>query len=122
MNYVGIDIVEIDRLNQAIDRWRERFLRRIYTTSELELYRTKPHSLAARFAGKEAVMKVLGTAFSWQEIEILSLPSGKPRLNLYGKASEEAGKLGVKEIAISLSHCRRYAVASAVGNRENTHR
>jgi len=86
---------------------------------ELELYRTKPHSLAARFAGKEAVMKVLGTAFSWQEIEILSLPSGKPQLNLHGKARKEASRLGVKEIAISLSHCRQYAVASAVANRAN---
>jgi len=118
MNYVGVDIIEISRIEQAIARWGERFLQRIYTERELELYRRKPHSLAARFACKEAVMKLLGTGnrgVSWREIETTSQPSGKPRLNLHGRALRKAENLGLKEIDVSLSHCKEYAVASVVG-------
>ena len=116
--YIGTDIIEIARINQAIDRWGERFLRRIYTESELSLYRKSIPSLAARFACKEALMKLLGTdmmGISWRDIETLACSSGKPRLNLYGRAQSEASKLGIKEIAISLSHSREYAIASAIG-------
>ena len=67
--YVGIDIIEIARVKKAIARWEDRFLRRIYTDAEIRLYRRKPQSLAARFACKEAVMKLLGTGrkgVSWR--------------------------------------------------------
>ena len=116
--YVGIDIIEITRIEGAINRWGEHFLRRIYTESELSLYRKSIPSLAARFAGKEAVMKLLGAdmkGISWQDIETLAYPSGKPRLNLYGRARSEANNLGIKEIAISLSHSKDYAIAAAIG-------
>jgi holo-[acyl-carrier protein] synthase len=114
---VGVDIIETARINRAVGRWGERFLRRIFTERELELYRNKPASLAARFAGKEAVIKVLGarTGGSWREIEILSGPGGKPFVHLYGKVKNRARKLGTDDIAISLSHCREYAIAFAVG-------
>jgi holo-[acyl-carrier protein] synthase len=108
--YIGIDIIEIARIEKAISRWGEPFLRRIYTDAELERYRRKPASLAARFAGKEAVMKLLGT-----DIETLSHPSGKPVLNLYGGARSHAAKLGIEEIAVSLSHSREYAIVSVAG-------
>ena len=120
-NYIGIDIIEIDRIKQAIARWGERFLHRIYTDTELKLYGEKPPSLAARFACKEAIMKLLGTGstgIKWREIETLSHPDGKPRLNLYGRARSEADRLGLREIAVSLSHSREYAIASAVGTTE----
>ena len=120
-NYIGIDIIEIDRIKQAIARWGERFLHRIYTDTELKLYGEKPPSLAARFACKEAIMKLLGTGstgIKWREIETLSHPDGKPRLNLYGRARTEADRLGLREIAVSLSHSREYAIASAVGTTE----
>ncbi len=113
--YTGIDIIEIGRINQVIGRWGETFLRRIYTEAELEKYATKPASLAARFAGKEAVMKLLGTGrngVSWREVEILSLPGGKPVVNLYGQAQSKADELGISEIAVSLSHSKEYAIAS----------
>lgn len=116
--YIGIDIIEIARIKKAITRWGEAFLHRVYTDSELKLYREKPSSLAARFACKEAVMKLLGTGrngVKWREIEILSHQSGKPLVNLCGGAQSEAKKLGVKEIAVSLSHSREYAIASVVG-------
>ena len=114
--YTGIDIIEIGRIKQVIDRWGETFLRRIYTDAELEKYADKPASLAARFACKEAVMKLLGTGrdgVSWQDIETLSHPGGKPVVNLYGQAQSKADELGISEIAVSLSHSKEYAIASA---------
>ncbi|MEE8318162.1 MAG: holo-ACP synthase [Dehalococcoidales bacterium] len=114
--YTGIDIIEIGRIRQVIDRWGETFLRRIYTEAELEKYAGKPASLAARFACKEAVMKLLGTGrngVGWREIETLSHPGGKPLVNLYGRAQSKADELGISEIAVSLSHSKEYAIASA---------
>ncbi len=105
MHYVGIDIIEIARIKKAIARWGESFLNRVYTESELKLYHQKPSFLAARFAGKEAVVKALGTqtaGISWKEIEILSDPSGKPLVHLYGKAQNQANGLGLNNLAISL--------------------
>ena len=122
--YTGIDIIEIARIKEAIARWGERFLNRIYTDPELRLCRQNPSSLAVRFACKEAVMKLLGTGrkgVSWREIETLSHPSGKPLVNLYGRAQSQANKLGLKGIAVSLSHSKEYAVASVVSVAEPDH-
>ena len=115
MHHIGIDIVEIARIERAIARWGESFLQRIYTESELRLYHKKPSSLAARFAGKEAVIKALGITkgINWKEIEILSNPGGKPLVRLYGKAQNQAKDLGLDSLAISLSHSREYAIAFA---------
>ena len=118
MQYIGVDIIEIARIEKAVARWGGRFLHRIYTESELKLCRQKSSSLAARFASKEAVMKLLGTGvngISWREIETLSHPSGKPLVNLYGRAQIEAQRLGLKEIAISLSHSKEYAISMVTG-------
>ena len=118
-HYIGTDIIEIARIKQAHDRWGERFLRRVYTEPELNLYGQSPRSLAARFACKEAVMKLLDAdknGISWQDIETLAYPSGKPLINLYGLARSEANKLGIKEVAVSLAHSREYAVATAIGS------
>ena len=118
MNYVGVDIIEIARIEKAINRWGDRFFRRIYTELELKICHKRPARLAARFAGKEAVMKALGTGvrgISWREIEILSEPSGKPQVHLYGKAQKRASDLGLDRVAISLSDSKEYAVAFVVG-------
>ncbi len=118
MYYVGVDIVAINRIERAIAYWGERFLQRVYTDAELELCRGRASSLAARFAGKEAVIKALGglsKGFRWREIEILSDPRGKPLLNLYGSMQDKAGSLGLRNFAISLSDCEEYAVAFVVG-------
>ncbi len=118
MLHVGVDIIEIARIQRALDRWGERFLRRVYTEPELRLCRKKPWRLAARFAGKEAVMKALGTGtkgISWREIEILAEPSGKPLVQLYGKAQKHADSLGLDKLAISLSHSKEYAIAFVTG-------
>ena len=118
MHYIGIDIIGIARIKKAIARWGEGFLQRVYTELELKLYHKNPSSLAARFAGKEAVIKTLGRhakGISWKEIEILSDPSGQPLVRLYGKAQNQAKGLGLDNLAISLSHSREYAIACIVG-------
>ena len=114
----GVDIIEISRIRKMVKRWGKRFLDRIYTDTELRICKGRPDKLASRFAGKEAVMKALGTGargISWREIEIDSQPSGKPVVNLYGKAQEKARSLGLEELAISLSDSREYSVAFVVG-------
>jgi len=118
MHHIGIDIIEIARIQIATGRWGDRFLHRVYTEPELRLCRKKPLRLAGRFAGKEAVMKALGIGvrgISWREIEILAEPSGKPLVRLYGKAQAHADSLGLGKLAISLSDSKEYAVAFVVG-------
>jgi len=118
MHYIGTDIIEIARIEKAVNRWGEGFLNRVYTDSELKLCRRKPSSLAARFAGKEAVIKALGTGnkgISLREIEITSDPSGKPLVRLYGRAQNQAATLGLDKLAISLSHSREHAIALVMG-------
>jgi len=118
MHCIGIDIIEIARLEKAIAQRGEDFLKRIYTDSELKLYRKKLPSLAARFAAKEAVIKALGkttAGIKLKDIEILADDRGKPLVNLYGKAQKQAKDLGLDKLAVSLSHSREYAIAVASG-------
>jgi holo-[acyl-carrier protein] synthase len=120
-SYIGIDIIEIERIKAAIARWDHRFLRRVFTDSELELCQGRAESLAARFAGKEATIKALsspGKTVVWREVEILSGPDGKPRVNLYGLAADQARRLGLIGLEVSLSHSRKNAIALVIGMRE----
>jgi holo-[acyl-carrier protein] synthase len=115
---IGVDIVEIERVESAIKRWGERFLSRIYTETELRSCRDRLASLASRFAAKEAVMKVLGTGgigMGWREIEIITCDDGKPSVKLYGQALNKAAELNIKEVSISLSDSKLHAVAVAIG-------
>ena len=119
MHCVGVDIIEIGRVEQAISKQGDRFLGRIYTDRELEWCRGRMPELAARFAAKEAIMKLLGTGLRglrWTEIETLSNAEGKPEVYLSGGARRKAEEIGLQDLAISLSHSREYAVASAVGS------
>lgn len=118
MHFIGVDIIELARIEEVVNRWGERFFRRIYTEAELKLCRNMTGPLATHFAGKEAVMKALGTGVrgvGWREIEILSERSGKPFVRLHGKARDRAAGLGLGELAVSLSDSRDYAVAFVVG-------
>ena len=118
MHAIGIDIVEIARLKEAIAQRGEAFLKRIYTDSELKSYRKKLPSLAARFAAKEAVIKALGkptAGIKLKDIEILADEKSKPLVNLYGEAQNQAKALGLDKIAVSLSHSKEYAIAVASG-------
>ena len=114
----GIDIIEIDRIGAAVNRWGDRFFRRIYTEGELQYAKGRLPQLAGRFAAKEAVMKALGTGVrgvSWQEIEVVREPGQAPKVTLHGRAKARAEFLTLDEIAISISHSRDYAVVVAIG-------
>ena len=118
MQHVGVDIVEIWRIQVAMERWGGRFLERVYTPTELAQCRGRAHRLASRFAAKEAVMKALGTGargVSWREIEVISLASGAPTVHLHGRARSRADLLGLTSLAVSLSDSRENAMAIAVG-------
>jgi len=114
---VGVDIIEIPRIQRAIARWGEHFLQRIYTPSEITYCHGRVPELAVRFAAKEAISKALGTGLvgiSWTEMEVLADPRGKPLVALYGRALARAQELGLAEWAISLSHSGDNAVAFVV--------
>ena len=115
---VGVDVIEIERVEAALARFGERFLRRVYTAEEAAFCRGRVHELAARFAAKEAVMKALGTGakgVAWREIEVLPNHRGKPLVYLHGRAKERAERIGLEGIDISMSHSRDFAVAFVVG-------
>jgi holo-[acyl-carrier protein] synthase len=115
MQQVGVDIIEIKRIEKAVSRWGKAFLNRVYTDCELQLYGNKPASLAARFSGKEAVIKAIGSnCVAYRDIEIIPDAGGKPHVNLFGNAGRIAQDKGIRNLDISLSHCREYAVACAV--------
>lgn len=113
---VGTDIVEVKRVLTACQN--ERFLQKYYTEKERALIEKRNGSAATNFAAKEAVSKVLGTGFSGfapRDIEVLRDPAGKPCVILYNGARLEAERLGITHIQLSLSDCKEYAVAFAVG-------
>ena len=120
---VGIDLVEVARIQKGVERRGERFLKRLFTERERGYCRKKHGeygSLAARFAAKEAVFKAIGTGLSagvkWTDVEVINDALGKPEVVLRGKVEELAGE---RNVAISLTHTREYAQAVAVlGNGE----
>jgi len=119
---VGVDIVEIDRLGRAIERWGQRFLDRVYTPQERAFCRERVPELAARFAAKEAISKALGTGIigregvNWRDMEVLSDRRGKPLVYLHGRARQRAEELGLTQWAVSLSHERGIAIAFVVAS------
>lgn len=117
---VGIDLIEIPRIQRTYDDFGERFLRRVYTERERERYRGRVNELAARFAAKEATSKALGTGIigiRWREMEVLPNRRGKPVLILHGQAAERARHLGLTHFSVSLTHSRNDAMAFVVASR-----
>ena len=122
---LGTDIVEIVRIGKMIERHGEMFLRRVYTDDEITYCQRRKEAyehFAGRWAAKEAVMKTLGTGFirgiRWQDIEISSQTSGRPLVCLHGGARDHAKRLVIDEVLITISHCRAYATATAIGVRK----
>lgn len=116
---VGIDIIEIDRIQDSVDKYGDRFLDKIYTKSELEYClgkSSKYQHLAARFAAKEAVYKALTTGWhevaTWQDIEISNEPNGMPIVTLKGKLKDFLS--ADKSLKISISHSRDYVTCMAI--------
>jgi holo-[acyl-carrier protein] synthase len=114
----GIDLLEIPRLQDAIERHGNRLLQRVFTPGELADCKGNVASLAARFAAKEAASKALGTGIgpvTWREIEIVRGPERQPLLKLHGAAAAKAEELGLREWSVSLSHTQTQAIAMVVG-------
>ena len=118
---LGIDITEVSRIASAINRRGMSFLERVYTPSEIaycEKHRNRAERFAGRFAAKEAAMKALGTGWTngvrWVDIEVVREPSGKPTLKLSGASQEIADRLGVKHIALTITHTGNTALAQVI--------
>ena len=117
---LGIDIVKVDRIREALARFGPRFSGRVLTAAEASYVRERPETFAGRWAAKEAVSKVLGLGVrgvGWRDIEIARLPTGQPQVRLSGRALARAEQLGMTRVAVSISHERDYAVAIAYGFR-----
>ena len=117
----GVDLIEIARIAHSIERYGDRFLRRVYTTHEIAYCRRKrsaAESFAARFAAKEAAAKALGTGISrgvtWNEFQITRQPGCRPMLELRGRAELLARELGVRAISLSLTHTGDLAMATVM--------
>lgn len=117
----GIDVIEIERIRLAHERWGSRFLNRIYTPQELAYCRAKTERLAGRFAAKEAVSKALGVGIRrlrWKDIEVLRGERGKPYVLLHGKAASVAATQGLSGFDVSITHSRSDAIAFVVAWKE----
>lgn len=118
---LGVDLVEVRRMRRAVERWKERFLARVFTQAELEYCLKRrdpiPH-LAARFAAKEACLKALGTGLrmgvSWRELEVRREPGQAPIMVLSGRSKAIGLARGASQVLLSLTHDGDYALAQAM--------
>ena len=118
---LGVDIAEVERVKGAIERRGEIFLRRVYTAREREYcerFKNKFERYAGRFAAKEAAMKALGTGWGrgvrWVDVEVVREKGGRPTIVLAGEAKNVAERLGVKHIALSITHTETQALAQVI--------
>src|SRR5258708_4486155 len=117
----GVDLAEVDRIRAAITRYGLRFIERIYTPAEIDYVERKANRFeryAGRFAAKEAGMKAIGTGWKrgvrWRDFEVANLPSGRPTLQLHGEAAKFAEHLGVRNIALSITHTAAAGLAIVI--------
>src|SRR5258708_39028122 len=117
----GVDLAEVGRIRDAIGRYGERFIHRIYTAGEIAYVERKANRFeryAGRFAAKEAGMKAIGTGWKrgvrWQDFEVVNLPSGRPTLRLHGVAAEVAKNLGVTAVQLSITHTAQLGMAHVI--------
>jgi holo-[acyl-carrier protein] synthase len=117
----GVDLAEVARIEEAIARYGDRFIRRIYTQGEIAYVESKANRFeryAGRFAAKEAGMKAIGTGWKrgvrWQDFEVSNLPSGRPTLRLHGEAARVAEQMGVKTISLSITHTAELGMAHVI--------
>jgi len=117
----GVDLAEVPRIRATIERYGARFVERVYTPAEIAYVERKANRFeryAARFAAKEAGMKAIGTGWShgvrWQDFEVANLPSGKPTLRFHGVAAQVALRMGVRNIALSITHTKELGMAHVI--------
>jgi|SRR5579884_2345644 holo-[acyl-carrier protein] synthase len=117
----GIDIAEVERIAESIERFGDRFIHRVFTEVEIKYCESKANRFeryAARFAAKEAAMKALGTGWNhgvrWRDVEVHREPGRRPTIKFHGKAAEFAARMNAKNISLSMSHTREQAIASVI--------
>jgi holo-[acyl-carrier protein] synthase len=117
----GVDIVEVFRMREAIDKWGDNFLGKIFTAREIKYSTSKRFScqhFAARFAAKEAVVKAFGeprkNPIKWTEIEVLNDSEGKPVIQFHNDALKLKNKKKIDRVILSMSHSKNYAVANVI--------
>lgn len=117
----GVDIAEVPRIRASVERFGDRFLKRIFTEGEIQYCEQKAsrfESYAARFAAKEAGMKALGTGWSrgvrWRDIEVVRPRGQRPTIRFHGEAAVIAARLGTKNIALSITHTSEQALAHLI--------
>ena len=117
----GIDLVDFGRIEKMLEKHSERFLERVFTSTEqadADKQKNRIEKLAGRFAAKEAVMKLIGTGWrdgiAWTDIEVVNNALGQPIVTITGKVKELADEKGVEQITLSITHTSNFAIASAV--------
>ena len=118
---MGTDLIEVERIRQTVDRYGDKFLRRVYTERESAYAMSKRNfaeRLAGRFAVKEAGMKAIGTGWrrgvTWRDFEVINEPGGRPTLRLMGAAGRIAQEFGVRRISVSITHTAAMAMAVVI--------
>ena len=120
----GIDIIEVDRIKNSIQKYSDRFKKKIFTQKEIDYCHSQADPakhFAARFTVKEAVLKCFGTGMTggilWKDIEVDKLNSGQPVLNLHGNGKKLFNQLNLKHIHVSITHDKTYAAAHAIAEK-----
>ena len=120
----GIDIIEVDRIKNSIQKYSDRFKKKIFTQKEIDYCHSQADPakhFAARFTVKEAVLKCFGTGMTggilWKDIEVGKLSSGQPVLNLHGNGKKLFNQLKLKHIHVSITHDKTYAAAHAIAEK-----
>lgn len=116
---IGIDIIRIKRIDEALERWGKQFEEKVFTDKEIQCSyclrkKAKLAYLAGRFAAKEAIFKCVGGGMGWQDIEILAKENGQPYLAKNKKTKEALNKKNIRKVLISISHDSDYAIAQAM--------
>ncbi len=118
---IGIDIVKISRMENVLGRWKDRFMNRVFAQDEIDFCinkRLPGQHFAARFAAKEAFLKALGLGMTagipWKDIEITNNATGKPEMELHGKAKETCHDKNIKNILLSVTHDGEYGIAQVI--------
>lgn len=118
---IGTDIIEVERIASLLERHEDSFLDRVFTAEETRYcsqHKASSQHFAGRWAAKEAALKALGTGWAkgiqWTDIEVTNLAGGAPQIELHGAAREHAAEKGIREMKISISHCKSFAVACVI--------